>query len=429
MLTKNSQGSLSLEGHSIAQLAEEYGTPLYLYSQRQIEDNIKNLQKALSPHFTRYRIQYAIKANSNPHLVKIIKEMGLSADCSSPTEALLAQSLGFPMDTSTYTGVFESREDFTIPLKNQMIINLDDDEKLDDLLSLKKGTPSVLSFRINPGIGRGQFDEIVTGGSEAKFGIPHEKTSRAYKKALSKGFKRFGIHMMTGSNILDPSYFSEITEKLLSIVETHVSPLKIPLEFINIGGGLGIPYHPEEKPLDTEKTFSSLAKFFHQKVQALNIGNPVFTIEPGRWLVGNGGWLVSRITHIKESYRNFVGLDSGMNTLLRPALYKAYHQIHLDGEPEAATGKSSPYRVCGQVCESSDVHPKERFFCQPKSGGLAVITNAGAYGFTMSNHYNNRPRAAEVLITPKGSTLIRTRESHQDIFQRVPNFTLSNCRT
>ena len=415
---------LSIDGIPIAQLAKEYGTPLYLYSQRQIEKNVQNLQHALKAHFPHSRIQYAIKANSNPHIASIIKNLNLGADCSSPTEALLAQSLGFPMETSTYTGIFESPEDFIIPLKNQMIINLDDDQRLDDLLSLKKGLPPVLSFRINPGMGRGQFDEIITGGKEAKFGIPHERTAHAYKTAQSKGIKRFGIHMMTGSNILDPSYFSDITKKLLSIVETHLSPLGIQLEFINIGGGLGVPYHPGEKPLDVEKTFSLIAKFFHHKVKTLKIGTPSLTIEPGRYLVGNGGWLVSQVTHVKESYRHFVGLDSGMNTLLRPALYKAYHHILIDGKAANTQESQTPYKVCGQVCESSDVHPQERCFHDPRPGDIAVITNAGAYGFTMSSHYNNRPRPAEVLITPEGPKIIRERESHQDIFQRVTNFSL-----
>ena len=217
--------------------------PLYVYSQRQIESNVKGLQRAISAHFSKHHIQYAIKANNNPHILKVMKELGLGADCSSPAEAKLARALEFPMAISTYTGNFESKSDFQIALENQMKINLDHHGKLDDLMAHDK-RPPVLSFRINPGIGRGGFEGIITGGTDAKFGIPYEQTGEAYRLAKQKGIERFGIHMMTGSNILEPFYFAEITQKLLSIIGTHLCPLGIKLEFINIGGGLGIPLLP-----------------------------------------------------------------------------------------------------------------------------------------------------------------------------------------
>ena len=420
MVKTSAQGNISVEGIPVGELVQTYGSPLYVYSERQIEKNVRQLKEAISSHFTHYHIEYALKANNNPHIVKVLRDQGLGADCSSPAEAKIAKLLDFPMERSTYTGNFESQEDFDIPLENAMTINLDDDQRLDLLLNRGKGTPPVLSFRINPGIGRGGFEGIVTGGNDAKFGIPYERCKQAYRMAQEKGFERFGIHMMTGSNILEPYYFAEITEKLLSIVEENLLPLGIELEFFNIGGGLGIPYTPEEKPLDIHKTFELVARAFHHKVKQWPIGNPSLVVEPGRYLVGNTGVILSEVTHIKKSYRSYLGLDSSMSTLLRPSLYKAFHSVLIDGRPHSSLGK--PLWVCGQICENSDVHPQERLFDNPQPGDIAVIENTGAYGFTMSNHYNGRPRPAEVMITQQGPQLIRERESIDDLFQKVTPF-------
>ena len=323
------------------------------------------------------------------------------------------------MEHSSYTGNFESSDDFHHALKHQMICNLDDHHRLDDLLA--QGKPQVLSFRINPGIGHGGFEGIVTGGNDAKFGIPYEQTGQAYQKAMDRGIKRFGIHMMTGSNILEPFYFAEITQKLLSIIETYLGGCGLELEFINVGGGLGIPYSPGEKALDVRQTFKLVANVLHAKIGQMKIGNPRLVVEPGRYLVGDAGILLSRVTHVKKSYRNYVGLDSNMSTLLRPALYRAFHHIHLDGKTPTHL---QPYQVCGQVCENSDIHPQPRLLQNPAPGDLAVIDNVGAYGFAMSSHYNGRPRPGEVLIGRQGPKVIRQAESIQDIFTQVPNFSL-----
>lgn len=417
MIEKDEQGFIAVDGVSVSRLAEQFGTPLYVYSQSRIEQNVAGLQQAVSEYFSSYRIQYAIKANSNPHIMQLLKELGLGADCSSPAEAELAQMIGFPMGRSTYTGNFESPTDFQAPLKGQMIINLDHHHRLNDLLA--QGRPPVLSFRINPGIGRGGFEGIITGGNDAKFGIPYEQAGEAYRLARQKGIRRFGIHMMTGSNILEPFYFAEITQKLFHIVEEYLSDLGIKLEFINIGGGLGIPYTSRETELDVKHAFKLVADVFHPKVAELEIGNPALMIEPGRYLVGNAGILLSRVAHVKASYRHYVGLDSGMSMLIRPSLYQAFHNIQLDGKP--GTGKI-PYWVCGPICENSDIHPQERFLPNPCAGDLAVIDHVGAYGFAMSGHYNNHPRPAEVLVTRQGPRLIREREDFHDLFYRVPDF-------
>lgn len=410
---------ISIDGISVRDLAKEFGTPVYVYSKKKLQENINNLKTAVSTHFPNHRIQYAVKANTNPHILKIVQESGLGADCSSPIEALISKKMEFPKDRSTYTGNFESISDFKVAVDSGYILNLDDYHRLDDVLSI--GKPEVLSFRVNPGIGRGGFEGIVTGGNDAKFGIPYEQVREAYKAAIDKGFTRFGIHMMTGSNILEPFYFAEITQKLLYIIEEYLLDLDIKFEFINIGGGLGIPYTDQEQPLDVNQTFKLVSDVFHNKVKELNIGEPALMIEPGRYIAGNIGALISEVTHVKSSYRNYLGIDAGMSTLIRPALYKAYHEILINGRQ---TGGDTAYRICGPICENSDIHPVDRYYNNPKAGDLAVIKNAGGYSFVMSSNYNNRIRPAEVLIDESGARLIRKADEPSDVFKNVVDFSL-----
>lgn len=418
MVERNEKdGFLSIENVQIKSLVKEYQTPFYVYSKKKILENISYLKTAIEKNFPKYRIQYPIKANSNPYVLKILKDAGLGADCSSPGEIFLAQITGFPMSLSTYTGNYESPADFAAAVEAGISLNLDDYHRLEEVVALKR--PERISFRINPGMGRGGFEGIVTGGTDAKFGIPYGETRQAYQTALDAGIRRFGIHMMTGSNILEPLYFAEITQKLCVIAGEALADLGIQFEFINIGGGLGIPYTGEEKPIDLDQTFRLVREAFHDNVKKYNFGDPELVVEPGRFLVGNAGALVSTVTHVKKSYRRFAGLDAGMNSLLRPSLYKAYHQIVFDG-PER--GKRQNYYVTGQVCENSDIHPEERKFSELKAGDVAVLLDAGAYGFCMSSNYNNRPRPAEFLVSGSEVQLIRRAERNEDLLRGVPGF-------
>lgn len=408
-----------IENIAASELAEKYGTPIYVYSENKIRENIRKLKSAISTYFKKFNIQYPIKANSNPHLLKIIKDEGLGADCSSPAELYIAQKIGFPLNKSTYTGNYESTADLKTAVESGIRINLDDYHRLNELLSFTK--PELISFRINPGIGRGGFEGIVTAGTDAKFGIPYEEVNEAYKKALDAGIRNFGIHMMTGSNILEPFYFAEITQKLTTIAGEALSDMNIKLDFINIGGGLGIPYTDQETEIDLDLTFKLVAEVFHDNVSKYNLGNPELVVEPGRYLVGNAGVIVSRITHVKKSYRNFIGIDAGMNTLLRPSLYKAYHRILIENK-SGESSNSNQYLITGQICENSDIHPIEREFQNVQAGDIAVILDTGAYGYCMSSNYNNRTRPAEILISNKETRLIRKAEEINNLFHGVSEF-------
>ncbi|MCB0347819.1 MAG: diaminopimelate decarboxylase [Bdellovibrionales bacterium] len=393
-------------------------TPCYIYSEKRIRENIRNLKAAASPFFSDFRLQYAIKANSNPHILKIIAEEEIGADCSSPVEMKLAKRVGFDMKKSTYTGNFETSSDFKVALDTGCVLNLDDHRRLKDVLAF--GTPEVLSVRINPGVGRGSHAGVVTGGKDGKFGIPHEETGTAYKACVDAGIKRLGIHMMTGSNNLDDSYFAEITELLFDIIKKHISPLNIPLEFINIGGGLGVPYKKGENELNIKSLFSSVSDVFKKRLPELNIGTPKLAMEPGRYVVADAGILLTKIHHIKKSYKNFVGVDGGMTTMVRPAMYQSYHPVT---QLESKSGEAGEYWICGQICENTDVYPEARKLVNPQVGDVLAIENSGAYGHVMSSNYNHRPRPAEYLLKEDMSILkIRDADNEADLFLKYPDF-------
>ena len=273
----------SIVGIDIKELSEKFGTPLYVYDREKIENNYKKLSDAFRKEYKNFHIHYAIKANSNPAIAKVLKDLGAGVDCSAPGEVFLAKQAGFEKKDIMYTGNYESPEDLEMAIENSGIINLDD---LNSFKRLEKiSLPERVSFRINPGVGRGGFEGIVTAGSDAKFGIPYEKALEAYQYAASKGVKRFGIHMMTGSNNLEPWYFAEIVDKLMTIGAEIFNKLGVKPEYVDIGGGFGVPYSENEKGLNLEHTANLVCQIFKEKLEKYDLGEPELIIEPGRYLV------------------------------------------------------------------------------------------------------------------------------------------------
>ncbi|MBI4124860.1 MAG: diaminopimelate decarboxylase [Deltaproteobacteria bacterium] len=401
-------------------LAKKYGTPLYVYDAERIRENYRRLHKAFSTRWPDFQIFYAVKSNSNPAVVQILLQEGAGCDCASENELKLAMRLRVPAEKILFSGNMLADADLKAGLESKALFNLDDTSLLPRLL--KFGRPEVLSFRINPAIGKSnvhESDELA--GAKAKFGIPWEKAEAAYALAKEKGLKRFGVHMMTGSCVTDPAYFAKISEKLLNCVGPIGKKLKIDFEFINIGGGFGIPYQPNEKPLDIEKTASLVVEIFKKKTKEFGLSEVKLFVEPGRYLVGDAGCLVGRVHAIKESYKKFVGTDVGMNILARPVLYGAYHGIRVvkcsngttDHGPRT-TDLVETVTVTGQACENADAWAKDRKLPKLEVGDLIVVENAGAYGYVMSYPYNGRLRAAEVLLEKNQPKLIRKREAFED---------------
>lgn len=400
--------SIFFEEVSAGTLAEKYDTPLYIYEANRIRENYRRLDQAFRSRWPKFQIYYAVKSNSNPAIIKLLMEEGAFCDCASANEILLAKKLGASDEQILFSGNYLRDEDLKLGFQSKCLINLDDGSLLPRLLKL--GVPKTLSFRINPGIGKSNVHESdVMAGKEAKFGISFEQAEAAYAKAKEAGVKSFGVHMMCGSCVTDPSYFETITQKLLDGIGPIASHLKIQFDWIDIGGGFGIPYERQEKPLDISKTAQLVTDLLKKKIAEYKLGEPKLVIEPGRYLVGDAGFVLGRVHAIKEGYKKFIGTDVGMNILARPVLYGAYHGIHVEkmGDLEKVT-------ICGQACENADAWAKDRELPKLNIGDLIVVENAGAYGFVMSFPYNGRLRAAEVLVDGSIHKLIRRRETLED---------------
>ncbi len=392
----------------IKSLVDEYGTPLYVYDQSLIETNYKKIFNAFAKFFENFKIHYSVKANPNLHILKFIKSLGAGADCSAPFELRLALLAGFHPDDIIYTGNYESIDDLKYVSSCNVRINLDD---ISSYYRLRKVcNPDFVSFRVNPGIGKGGFEGITTGGADAKFGVPYELLKQAYFEAKNDGRTRFGIHIMTGSNILEPYYFAEVLEKLMRISGRIFKELEIQPEYIDIGGGFGIPYSDEDVELDIETTVRLISEVFFDFCDKFDLGYPELKIEPGRYLVGNAGFILSRVTGIKRGYKKFVGLDAGMNVLIRPALYGATHRIKVYGRD----GAVQMAQICGPICENSDILGKNVPLPEVEEGDIVIILDAGAYGFSMASNYNGRPLPAEILVDGTSVKLIRKRQSFED---------------
>lgn len=388
---------------TILSVVKELGTPVYIYDLDKVKENCRTILDAFRKYYPKTEVHFAVKANCCPAVVEEVQKAGLSVDCSSPFELLLSERCGFSKDRVMYTGNYESPQDLKYAVNKAGLLNLDDISSFERLKGVR--IPEIVSFRINPGIGKGGFEGVVTGGVDAKFGVPYESAEEAYSIAQNAGVKRFGIHMMTGSNNLEPWYFAEITDKLMLITGKVFNKLGITPEYVDIGGGFGIPYSDNEREINLDETAKLVAEKFIESNRKFNFGEPVLRLEPGRFIVGNAGILISKVTGKKSSYRNYLGLDAGMNSLLRPALYSATHRIEVPFT-EKASLKSTD--VCGRICENSDIFSRNIMLPELSEGDVVVFKDAGAYGFVMSSNYNGRPLPAEIAV--RGKEVIYTKK-------------------
>ncbi len=423
---ENRGGALYFDGCSALELAEKFGTPLYVYSENRIRENYRRLLAAYRKYYPKFKAYYAIKANNNPAIVRVLAGEGCGADASCIPEIMIAKNAGIPPGEILYSGVYNSNEELGCAFRNGARINLEDPSQLERLAKL--GVPQFLCFRVNPGMGSGGEEGLVFAGPDAKFGIIERDIRGAYLKAKELGVKRFGIHMMTGSNILNPDYFEMVVEKLLDIAGQLSKELGIKFEFIDIGGSLGVPYRPEQDEIDLDLVARKVVSMLRKKLSEYELGEPFLIHEPGRYLVCDAGILLSSVASIKDGCKRFIGVDAGMNTLIRPAMYRSYHHILCANDLNAAP--DSKANVVGQVCENTDQFAADRALpSRVKVGDVLAILDAGAYGFGMSSQYNSRPRAAEVLVCNGNAELIRKREGFADLVRgvRVPK-RLSNAR-
>ena len=398
----------------LEKIAKKFGTPLYVYSEDRLKENISRLSNAIRNSFKNHQIYYAVKANSNIHIISTLKESlnDLGCDCSSPGELYAAKESGVEMSDCVYTGNYESIDDLKAAYESGCEINLDDLSSFNRLENI--GIPEYISFRLNPGKGHGQFKGIMTGGKDSKFGIPKEKITNAYVIAKKKGIKRFGLQCHAGSSTLDIKTFSEVTKLVLDSAKEIEKCIDQRLEKISIGSGFGIPYKDNDKPLDLDLLFQKIQKIFYDYYGQNSSDWPILCIEPGRILVADTGFILTKVTGVKSSYKNFIGLDAGMETLMRPALYGAFHRVQKIGKK---SNNTSVYDITGRICENTDRISENYTLPKTEEGDLCAIMDTGAYGYSMSHNFNTRPRPSEILINKKNIKLIRKRESIEDLFR------------
>jgi len=373
----------------------------------------------LNGDYKKNQIHYAVKANSNLSYLKILNSEGASFDCTSMGEVYTCFKAGISSDKIIYTGNMFTDTDFKFAVRNDVLVNLDSISQLNRLVRIHESLgkeKSTISFRLNPEFGAGHHKHTITAGKNVKFGILEEQAIEAYQKAKEAGFKKFGIHQHIGSGVINALEFARPAEKFIAIIKKIIEALNIGFEFIDFGGGLGISYRPEEEPLDLNKYREIIMQPFKNLVESENIGEPVFKIEPGRYLTGESSILLTQINTIKNNgYKLFAGVDAGFNTLLRPILYNSYHHIipcNIMGREKTLT-----YDVAGPICESGDILGKNRELKKLEEKDILAILDVGAYGFTMSSNYNSRPRSSEILINNGKIHKIREAESLDDLLK------------
>ncbi len=413
---------LPFSKEQIKNIIKIHPTPFHIYDEKAIRENARNFKKAFSWN-KGFKEYYAIKAAPNPYLMKILREEGFGIDCSSVAELELAKRVGMSGDEIILTSNDTPAYEFQLAKNLGAIINLDDISHI-DFLEENVGLPETICMRYNPGNLK-QGNLIIGHPEDAKYGFTHNQIIEGYRILKGKGVKHFGIHTMVASNELDPDYFIETAELLFKLIVEVYEETGVKIEFANLGGGIGIPYKPEEKAVDLEYVSAEIEKLFNKMIVGNGLAPLKIFFELGRAITGPYGYLVTKVRHIKNTYKSFVGLDSCMVDLMRPALYGAYHHISAVGkENEAATEK---YDVTGSLCENNDKFAIGRMLPELEPNDIVVIHDAGAHGHSMGFNYNGKLKSAELLLRENGEvTEIRRAETIEDYFATLDFAGLKN---
>lgn len=395
MIVRNN-ASLFLGNISLRALAKRFGTPLYAYDAGVIRERARELRAS----FPGTDIYYAAKANTNPHLVRLIHAEGCGIETVSAGEIAIARKAGVSRKALSFTCSNVTADELAFAARHAATVHLDSLGQLEAWGKRKLGKE--VSLRINHGLGAGHHAHVITGGPESKFGIGLGEVKRALALARTYGVRITGVHQHIGSNVLDAKMFLKAADAILA------SALLFPdLRSIDIGGGIGVPYQPSQRRLDLASLGVALQKRFEifRKAYGRSV---TFAMEPGRYLVAEAGVLLVAVTDVKKtSVHTFVGVNSGFNHLIRPAMYGSYHEIVPVRE---SSERKVPVTIAGNICESGDIFAWDRPMPLPAVGDLLAIRNAGAYGYTMASRYNSRPLPPEVLVQNGKARLVRKRQ-------------------
>jgi diaminopimelate decarboxylase len=410
-----SDKSLPFNKEQLEKIAEKVPTPFHLYNEEGILSTARRLKEAFSwAHgFNNY---YAVKACPNPRILSLLKAEGSGADCSSLPELIISEKVGLCGEEIMFSSNDTPAKEFQAAKRVGAVINLDDLRHI-DYLEEHTGLPSLISFRYNPG-SRRTGNVIIGEPTEAKYGLTYEQIFEAYRRVKEKGVQRFALHTMVASNELNADYFIETARMLFDLAVEIRRQTGVRIEMVNLGGGIGIPYRPEDEEVDIDYVSEGIRKVYDAIIRPADLDPLKIVMECGRYITGPHGYLVSRVRHVAEKYKTYVGLDATMANLMRPAMYGAYHHLTVPGKEKEPADITCD--VTGSLCENIDKFAIDRALPQVQPGDLLVIHDTGAHGYAMGFNYNGKLRSAEVLLKGDGSfELIRRAETVDDYFSTL----------
>lgn len=410
---ENAGGNMLIGGIPAKDIADEFGTPVYVTDEAILRENYRKVYGAFSKHMTT-RIHYACKANTSLAILKVLEQEGSCIDAVSIGEVMTCLKVGFAPDRILYTGVNVSNAELKALVDANVNINVDSESELERLAKIS--TDVRISFRITPEVGSGHSAKVITGSKGSKFGIPLDRVLPTYARAKELGFDIRGIHAHIGSGGQSVEPFMDLMEVLIDKTNEIKEKLGIDLEFIDMGGGIGVPYKSNEPEMDVDELAMALTDMIKEETDVKTIA-----VEPGRYIVCDSTVLLTRCVDVKYTgTKNYIGVDAGFNTLIRPAFYDSYHNVAIANRFNKAC--EHKYDVVGPICESGDYLAKDRALPTPEEGDIVAVYNAGAYGFAMSSNYNSRPKCREVLVNKKKAELIRDIESIEEQwkYQKIP---------
>ncbi len=398
----------------IEEIIKDYPTPFYIYDERGIRETARNFYKAYgwSSDFKNY---FPVKSCPNPHILKILREEGMGTDCSSLPELVMSERIGVVGEEIVFSSNNTAYPEFIKAYELGAFINLDDITHI-PILEKYAGIPDVICFRYNPGSLRKHAGNVFIGEpKDAKFGMTKKQLFEAYKIMREKGVKRFGLHTMIVANELNPNALTETADMLFDIVVEFSKKLGIRFEFIDLGGGIGIPYKPTDKPVDLDFVSNEIKRLYDLKIKNNNLDPLRIVMENGRLVMGRNGYLITKVIHTKSIYKNYLGVDASMANLMRPGMYGSYHHITILGKEKEP--QTCMYDVIGSLCENNDKFAIDRKLPKVEVGDIMVMHDAGAYGYAMGFNFNAKLRSAEILLKEDGEVvMIRRAETVDDYF-------------
>ncbi len=403
-----------LSHDELVRLAETYPTPFYLYDEKAIRENFRSFKDAFRI-FPQFREFFAVKACPNPYILKVLASEGCGADCSSLPELMLAKRAGIAGDMVMFTSNETPAEEYRFAAEAGNIINLDDVTHIDFLEQSLGKLPDTICFRYNPGPLKQGGNAIIGKPEEAKYGCKHDQLLAAYARCKAAGGRRFGLHTMVASNELNPDFFVDTARIVFDLVLEIQRECGVDISFVDLGGGVGIPYRPDQKKVDMAYIARNIRALYDEKIVPAGLDPLMISLECGRPITGPYGWLVMRAVHEKHIYREYIGTDACMADLMRPGMYGAYHELTVSGKEHAP--RDHVYDVVGSLCENCDKFAVQRPLPKIDRGDLLIVHDAGAHGRAMGFNYNGKLRAGEILRRTDGSFLqIRRRETVDDYF-------------